>query len=83
MNENAEIVFYGDPNCADSRAVKMFLLQHGVAYLWVDIVRDPGGRAFVEEVNSGEIRVPTLCFPDGRILVEPSIPELAEALGIK
>ena len=83
MTDNLEIIFYGDPNCTDSRRVKMFLLQHGIAYQWVDINRDAEGRAFVAETNDGELSVPTLCFPDGTTLVEPSISELAGKLGIE
>jgi mycoredoxin len=53
----------------------------GVAYRWVDIDRDPEGRAFVEQVNQGFCSVPTICFPDGSVLVEPSDEKLREKLG--
>jgi len=82
MNGDSEIIFYGDPNCADSRQVKMFLLQLGVAYQWVDITRDAEGRSFVEKINVGELSVPTLHFLGGTIMVEPSISELAERLDV-
>ena len=49
----------------------------------MDINRDAKGRTFVEETNDGELSVPTLSFPDGKILVEPSISELADKLGIE
>jgi mycoredoxin len=61
----------------------MFLLQKGITYQWVDIYRDAKGRAFVESVKDGKLSVPTLRFPDGSVLVEPSISELAERLGIE
>jgi mycoredoxin len=83
VTNNSEVIFYGDPDCAESRQVKMFLLQQGIAYQWVDINRDEVGLAFVEEVNDGERRVPTLRLTDGAILVEPSIAELAQALGVE
>ena len=76
MTDKSEIIFYGDPNCADSRQVKMILLQNGVAYQWVDITRDAEGHAFVEKINDGVLSVPTLSFPDGTVLVEPSISEI-------
>jgi glutaredoxin len=48
----------------------------------VDIDQDPEGREYVMKVNDGSRSVPTIVFPDGSILVEPSNAELAEKLGI-
>ena len=38
---------------------------------------------FVLEVNQGMRSVPTIIFPDGSILVEPSNHEIAEKLQLK
>ncbi len=35
------------------------------------------------KANRGNRSVPTLIFPDGSMLVEPSTPELAQRLGVK
>ena len=48
----------------------------------MDIAQDPEAIAYVEEVNQGQRIVPTIVFPDGSILVEPSNAELAEKLGL-
>lgn len=66
-----------------SHDVKDFLTRNQVPYLWVDIEHDAKTRALVEEVNAGSLRVPTLFFPDGSTLVEPTQQELAHKIGLR
>jgi mycoredoxin len=47
----------------------------------VDIEQDDEAAAFVESVNDGYRSVPTLLFPDGSVLVEPTVSELEERFG--
>ena len=77
-----EIVFYGTKWCFDCKRAKKFLDQRDIGYRYVDIDRDPEARAYVQEVNHGNRSVPTIVFPDGEILVEPSNAELAEKFGL-
>jgi mycoredoxin len=44
----------------------------------VNVDVDEQGAAFVREVNSGKRSVPTIIFPDGTVLVEPSTEQLSE-----
>lgn len=44
---------------------------------------DPAAMAYVEKVNNGMRSIPTIVFPDGSILVEPTNAELARKLGLK
>ncbi len=74
---------YGAPWCPDCRRAKQFLSEHQVRFEWVDIEKDPQARAYVREVNQGKHIIPTIVFPDGSLLVEPSNAELAEKLGIR
>ena len=37
---------------------------------------------FVEQVNNGNRSVPTIVFPDGSILVEPTVQQLKDKLGV-
>jgi glutaredoxin-like protein len=76
-----EIVFYGTKWCFDCKKSRRFLDKMKVEYRFVDIDRDSDGRTFVQEVNNGNRSVPTIVFPDGEILVEPSSAELAGKLG--
>ncbi len=76
----AELTVYGTSWCGDSRRCRNILAAIDVPYVWVDIDKDKEAEAYVRQVNNGNRSVPTLVFPDGRILVEPSESELTAAL---
>lgn len=69
--------------CPDCKRAKTFLGQHRVAYDWVDMENNDEAIAEVERLNGGKRSIPTIIFPDGSILVEPSNDELADKLEIK
>jgi thioredoxin reductase (NADPH) len=68
--------------CPDCKRAKQFFGEHRVPYTNIDIEQDKQAMAFVEEVNSGMRIVPTIIFPDGDILAEPTNAQLAEKLGL-
>ena len=72
-----KIVMYATSWCGDCRMAKRWFDQHGVAYDYIDIEQDDAATAYVKQVNGGRSSVPTIIFPDGSILVEPSARELA------
>lgn len=74
---------YGAPWCPDCRRAKEFLGELRVKYDWINVDHDPEGLKYVEKINNGKQIIPTIQFPDGSILVEPTNAELAEKLGIK
>jgi len=78
-----QINFYGAHWCPDCRRSKQFLGEHQVPYRWVDIEQDPEGERYVLQKNNGKRIIPTIEFPDGSILVEPTNAELAAKLGLK
>jgi mycoredoxin len=78
----AEIVVYGTTWCYDSRRARTVLDQNNIPYRWIDIDQDMEGRKFVEQVNNGFRSVPTIIFPDGSMLVEPSNTTLKAKLGL-
>jgi thioredoxin reductase (NADPH) len=78
-----QVVFYGAPWCPDCRRAKQFLGEHQIPYHWVDIEQDPEGEKYVIQKNNGKRIIPTIEFPDGSILVEPTNAELAAKLGLK
>ncbi|MBN1979842.1 MAG: NrdH-redoxin [Anaerolineae bacterium] len=80
MGENAQIVLYGTIWCSGTRFARSFLDERRIPYQWVDIDQDPKAAACVEEINRGYRSVPTIIFPDGSILVEPSQSELEHKL---
>lgn len=82
MNEQ-KIKVYGAPWCPDCRRAKQFLGEQRVQYDWIDIDQNPEGAALVREKNAGKQIIPTIIFPDGSFLVEPSNDELAAKLGLR
>lgn len=71
-----EIVVYGTAWCPDCRRARRVLEQLGRPYTYVNIEADERAASFVRKVNRGNQSVPTIVFPDGSILVEPSNAEL-------
>ncbi len=82
MNRPAEITLYGTNWCGGSRRARALFDQHQIPYRWVDIDQDETAVKFVESVNRGFRSVPTIVWPDGSLLVEPSLEELKIKLGI-
>lgn len=76
----AAIKMYGTTWCADCRRAKQVFEAEGMTYEWIDISEDPEAAAYVEKVNGGFRSVPTIVFPDGDVMVEPSSPALAQKL---
>jgi mycoredoxin len=70
------IVMYGTSWCPDCRRAQRVLEQNGAQYEYVNIEEDEAAAAYVVEVNRGYRSVPTIVFPDGSILVEPSNAQL-------
>jgi thioredoxin reductase (NADPH) len=79
----ADIRLYGASWCPDCRRAKKFLADQRVEYEWHDIETDPDGARIVQEHNDGNNIIPTILFPDGTHLSEPTNEELAEKLGLE
>ena len=79
----ADVKVYGAPWCPDCKRSKKFLAEHRVPYEWIDIDENPDALRFVEELQKGGRTIPTIVFPDGGHLLEPSDEELARKLGLK
>lgn len=79
----AGITVYGAHWCPDCRRSKQFLGEHQIPYAWVNIEEDPAAEQYVIETNGGKRIVPTIVFPDGTFLAEPTNAQLAEKLALK
>jgi len=77
-----KIIMYSTDWCGDCRRAKRFLDERQIAYENVNIEQIPEGLEIVKKLNNGNRSVPTIVFPDGSILVEPSNAQLAEKLRI-
>ena len=67
----------------ESHHVKDFLARSQIPYRWMDIERDAAAEAEVATVtgDADRTRLPIVFLPDGDILVAPSLPDLAAAVG--
>ncbi len=70
------IILYGTSWCPQTARARKYLVECGADFTWCDIEKDLEGCAYVERVNKGNRSVPTILFPDGSVLVEPSSAEL-------
>jgi len=75
-----EIVMFTTTWCGYCVRLKRYLDREGIAYREVNIEQDPDAAAFVMSVNGGNRTVPTLRFPDGAALTNPSPAEVAAQL---
>jgi thioredoxin reductase (NADPH) len=66
-----------------SHAVKDFLARHLIAYQWLDVDHDPAARALVETYSQDKLRLPIVHFPDDTVLVEPTLHQIAEKVGMQ
>jgi glutaredoxin-like protein len=82
MNAVLEITLYGNSWCGGSRRARLLFEQHHIPYRWVDIDQDEKAAKYIESLNHGNRSVPTIVWPDGSWLTEPSIDEIIQKLGI-
>ena len=81
-NSQGKIILYGTSWCGSTRRARTLLDEEKIEYVWVDIEKDDEAAKYVESVANGFRSVPTLRFPDGTVLVEPSMFELRSKLGL-
>ncbi len=74
------IIFYGVSWCGDCRRARQVFLQKGIPFIEVDIDQDSQAAEFIKGLNHGNRSVPTIVFPDGSHLTEPSTLALGKKL---
>ena len=74
------LIVYGAAWCGDCIRTRRFLERNNIPFEWINIDHNQEGEAFVLKVNHGNRSIPTIVFPDGRCLTEPTNHQLALAL---
>ena len=74
------LTMYSTKWCGYCHRLKSQLIRVGIAHPTVNIETDPAAATFVESVNGGNQTVPTVVFPDGTALTNPSITEVKRVL---
>ena len=77
VGSEQQIKMYATTWCGDCRMAKRWFDAHGIPYEYINIEEDDAAADYVVQVNRGKRSVPTIVFPDGSVLVEPSPRELA------
>jgi thioredoxin reductase (NADPH) len=80
---SGNIVVYSTTWCPDCKRAKKFFGEQRIPYVNVDIEQDAAAMARVEQLSGGKRIIPTIVFPDGSVLMEPSNAELAAKLGLR
>jgi mycoredoxin len=70
------LTMYSTTWCGFCHRLRSQLDREGIGYRVVDIEQDPTAAEFVMSVNGGNQTVPTVRFPDGSTLTNPSIVQL-------
>lgn len=76
------VTMYSTSWCGYCRRLKGQLDRAGIPYQEVDIERDAAAAAYVMRVNGGNQTVPTVVFPDGSALTNPSLSQVRERVAL-
>jgi mycoredoxin len=74
------VTMYSTVWCGYCRRLKSQMDREGIAYVEVDIEHDPAAADLVMKVNGGNQTVPTVVFPDGSALTNPSLAQVKAQL---
>jgi mycoredoxin len=74
------LTMYTTTWCAFCKRLKRQLAADGIEMTEVDIEQDPAAAEYVMTVNGGFQTVPTVVFPDGSALTNPSAAAVKERL---
>ena len=77
---SAAFTMYSTPWCGYCHRLKAQLAREGLEFDVVDIEVTPDAASIVERVNNGNQTVPTLVFPDGTALTNPSVAQVKAQL---
>ncbi len=80
MSTNNTLTIYSTTWCGPCVRLKAQLDRAGIGYDVIDIELDPAAAQYVQSVNNGSRTVPTVAFPDGTTLTNPSVLAIQDQL---
>jgi thioredoxin reductase (NADPH) len=78
-----EIKVYSTVWCPDCKRAKKFFGEQRISYQNIDIEQNAEAMEFVQKMNGGKRIIPTIIFPDGSFLSEPTNAQLARKLRLQ
>jgi mycoredoxin len=77
---SGQLTMYTTQWCGFCRNLKRQLARDGIEMTEIDIEQDPAAAEYVMSVNGGNQTVPTVVFPDGSAMTNPSAAQVRERL---
>ena len=77
---SGQLIMYTTQWCGFCKNLKRQLAKDGIEMTEIDIERDPAAAEYVMSVNGGNQTVPTVVFPDGTAMTNPSAAQVRERL---
>jgi len=77
-----QLIVYTTSWCGPCARLKSRLTERGISFNEIDVEQDSAAAEWVVGVNGGDQMVPTVRFPDGSALSNPSVDAVAERLGL-
>jgi mycoredoxin len=74
------LTMYTTTWCGFCRRLKSQLAREGIHMVEIDIERDTSAAEYVMSVNGGNMTVPTVVFPDGTAVTNPSAKDVKARL---
>jgi len=75
-----DIIMYSTDWCGDCVRSKAFLDSIKIPFVEVNVDHDDEANAYIQNLQDGARRIPTIVFPNDSFLVEPSDLELHNKL---
>lgn len=75
-----QLTMYSTPWCGYCLRLKSQLNREGIDFVVVDIAEEPAAAEYVMAVNGGNQTVPTMVFPDGSALTNPTLAQVKDRL---
>ncbi len=80
MAQGNSLTMFTTTWCGYCQRLKKQMERAGIDFGEVDIEQDDGAADLVMKVNGGNQTVPTLLFPDGSALTNPTVDQVREKL---
>lgn len=68
---------------AASHKLKNFLARNLIPYEWLEIEQMPEAQALIQKLHLNTRRLPAVLFPDGSLLIQPDLDQLADKIGLQ
>jgi thioredoxin reductase (NADPH) len=79
----AEVRLVGNRWSRPSTALREFLARNLVPYRWLEVEQEPEAGQLLELAGLDAARLPVVLLPDGAVLTQPDVAELAKRIGLR